>query len=86
MSAEHSHLLLDTSPATKHPTSIDDDSGQQIHDSNSISPSNDSPPVVSGTQTQAPPSICPYNGIFPAVLCVSSVTIGSPGMFSQLAA
>ena len=59
VSAEHSHLLLDTSPATKHPIDIDEDSGQQIHDSNSISPSNDSPPVVSGTQTQAPPSISP---------------------------
>ena len=29
MSAEHSHLLLDTSPAIKHPISIDDDSGNK---------------------------------------------------------
>ena len=88
MSAEHSHLLLDTSPAIKHPISIDDDSGQQIQDSNSISPSNGSPPVGSGTQTQAPPSICPYKGIAPAMLWVSSVVtvVGSPGISIQLAA
>ena len=81
MSAEHSHLLLLNSPAIKHPGSDDEDSGQQIHDSYSMSPGNGSPPIVSGVHSQAPPSISPYKGInIPEleVITVSTITAG-PG-------